>query len=298
MKIAVTGSRGLIGTALVPSLAAAGHQVFRLVRSKPARVADTIYWNPATSYVDTPGLEGIQAVVHLAGEQISGRWTPQKKRKILVSRTHGTHLLAEALGQLRQPPQVMICASAIGFYGDRGEEWLQEDSPPGTGFLAEVCQQWEAASEPAVQKGIRVVRLRIGILLSPQGGALAQMLLPFRMGLGGTIGPGNQSMSWIAMDDLVAIILHALATPFLVGPVNAVSPNPVTNREFVKTLGKVLSRPAFLPLPSLAVRLAFGEMGVELLLASARVRPARLLSSGYAFRHPVLESALRHLLGK
>ena len=298
MKIAITGSHGFIGTALVPSLTAAGHQVLRLVRSEQQRAPDTIDWNPATSYVDTPGLEGIQAVVHLAGEQISGRWTSQKKRKILVSRTQGTHLLAEALGQLRQPPQVMICASAIGFYGDRGEEWLQEDSPPGSGFLAEVCQQWEAASEPAVRRGIRAVHLRTGIVLSPKGGALAQMLLPFRMGVGGVIGPGTQYMSWIALDDLIGVYQHALATTSLKGPVNAVAPNPVSNREFVKTLGKALSRPTVFPMPSLAVRLAFGEMGVQLLLASARVRPARLLSSGYAFRYPVLESALRHLLDR
>ena len=296
MKIAITGSPGFIGTALVPSLTAAGHQVLRLVRSEQQRAPDTIDWNPATSYVDTPALEGIEAVIHLAGEQISGRWTPQKKRKILVSRTQGTHLLAEALGQLRQPPQVMVCASAIGFYGDRGEEWLQEDSPPGSGFLAEVCQQWEAASEPAAKKGIRVVRLRTGIVLSPKGGALAQMLPPFRMGVGGVIGPGTQYMSWIALDDLIGAYQHALATTSLKGPVNAVAPNPVSNREFVKTLGKALSRPAVFPMPSLAVRLAFGEMGVQLLLASARVRPARLRSSGYAFRYPVLESALRHLL--
>ncbi|MBI3895680.1 MAG: TIGR01777 family protein [Acidobacteria bacterium] len=298
MKIAITGSRGFIGTALVPSLTAAGHQVIRLVRSEQQRAADTIYWSPATAYVDTHNLEGIQAVIHLAGEQISGRWTPAKKKKILTSRVQGTRLLAEALVQLRQPPQVMVCASAIGFYGNRGEEWLQEESPPGSGFLAEVCQEWEAASEPAANKGIRVVRLRTGIVLGTQGGALAQMLPPFRMGVGGVIGPGDQYMSWIALDDLIGAYQHALTTLSLQGPVNAVSPNPVTNREFTKTLGSVLSRPTVFPMPSFAVRLAFGEMGVELLLSSARVRPARLLSSGYPFRYAELESALRHVLGQ
>ncbi|MBI4459328.1 MAG: TIGR01777 family protein [Acidobacteria bacterium] len=298
MKIAVSGSHGFIGTALVPSLTAAGHQVVRLVRSEQQRAPDTVYWNPAKAYVDTPSLEGVDAVIHLAGERITGRWTPKKKKEIMVSRVQGTHLLAEALGQLRQPPQAMVCASAIGFYGDRGQEWLQEDSSRGSGFLADVCQQWEAASEPAERKGIRVVRLRTGIVLSPKGGALAEMLPPFRMGAGGVVGPGTQYMSWIVLDDLLGAYLHALVTPTLAGPVNAVAPNPVTNREFVKTLGKVLSRPTVVPMPSLAVRLVFGEMGVELLLSSARVSPARLLTSRYAFRHTALEDALRHVLAK
>jgi uncharacterized protein (TIGR01777 family) len=236
--------------------------------------------------------------VHLAGENIAkGRWNARKKARIRDSRVNGTRLLSEALTRLSKPPAVMVCASAIGYYGDRGDEVLREESASGSGFLAEVCRQWEAAAEPARKRGIRVVHLRIGVVLSPEGGALAQMLFPFRMGLGGKLGSGRQYFSWIAIDDLVTVIAHALTNDTLQGPVNAVAPHPVTNLEFTRTLGRVLARPTLFPMPALAARLAFGEMADELLLSSARVEPTRLLATAYQFRHPQLEGALRHLLG-
>jgi uncharacterized protein (TIGR01777 family) len=249
--------------------------------------------------VDTAGLEGLDAAVHLAGENLAtGRWTAEKKARIRESRVNGTRFLCEALVRLAQPPKALMCASAIGYYGDRGEAILREDSPAGSGFLAEVCRAWEGAAAAAVQQGIRVVHLRIGVVLSPAGGALAKMLTPFKMGLGGKIGSGQQYMSWIALDDLLGIIHHALTSDTLQGPVNAVAPQPVTNVEFTTTLGRVLARPTLLPMPAFAARLAFGEMAQELLLASTRVVPASLLASGYGFRYPELEGALRHLLGK
>ena len=299
MKILVTGSSGLVGAALVPLLSGGGYGVTRLVRFRPRPGAAEVRWDPVAGTVDTAGLEGVGAVVHLAGESIAaGRWTADKKARIRDSRVNGTRRLCESLARLTQPPQAIVCASAIGYYGDRGEERLREESPAGSGFLAEVCQEWEAAAEPARQRGIRVVHLRIGVVLSPAGGALAQMLFPFRMGLGGKIGGGRQYLSWIAIDDLVSVILHVLTTNTLQGPVNAVAPNPVTNLEFTRTLGRVLARPTLFPMPAFAARLAFGEMADELLLASARVEPTRLLASDYRFRHPELEGALRHLLGK
>ena len=301
MNIVISGSRGFLGSALVASLTAAGHRVARLVRSQRSSGAGPeaeISWNLEEAYVDTAKLEAKDAVIHLAGEPIPGRWTPKKKARILESRVKGTRLLAEALSHLTHPPAVWVCASAIGYYGDRGKEVLREESPPGTGFLSQVCQEWEAATEPAAKRGIRVVRLRTGIVLGAGGGALAQMLLPFRLGVGGRIGSGMQYMSWIALDDLVGAVQHVLTAASLQGPVNAVAPTPVTNREFTKTLGKVLSRPTIFPLPAFAVRLAFGQMGEEALLGSQRVEPARLKGSGYAFRYPELEGALRHVLGK
>jgi uncharacterized protein (TIGR01777 family) len=243
-------------------------------------------------------LQGVDAAVHLAGESIAQRWTSERKARILKSRARGTRLLSESFARLTQPLRVLLCASAIGYYGNRGEEVLTEESPSGSGFLAEVCREWEAACESAVRKGIRVVNLRFGVVLSPTGGMLGRMLFPFRLGLGGRIGSGKQYMSWIAIDDLVGIILHALACDELIGPVNAVAPNPVTNFEFTKTLGRVLRRPTVFPVPSWAARLALGEMADDLLLASARVEPARLASSGYVFHYPELEGALRHVLGK
>ena len=296
MKIGVSGSTGLVGSALVPFLTTSGHQVVRLVRSKPN--PGEVYWSPGEGRLDASGLEGLEAVVHLAGENITGRWTPAKKARIRESRVQGTQLLAGTLAELAQPPKVLVCASAIGYYGDRGEEVLREASPPGSNFLAEVCQAWEAASQPAAQKGIRVVSLRIGVVLSPRGGALGQMLLPFKLGVGGKIGSGRQYLSWIAIDDLVGVIHHALTTDSLQGPVNTVAPQAVTNLEFTKTLGRVLGRPTLFPLPAFAARWAFGQMADELLLASARVEPARLKASGYVFRTPDLEGALRRLLGK
>lgn len=296
MKVLVTGSTGFIGSALVTALTGAGHQVTRLVR-KPAGAGE-VRWDPASSVIDAGGLEGHDAVVHLAGENIAGRWTPAKKQRIRSSRVDGTRLLAEALAKLSRRPHALVCASAIGYYGDRGEEKLREDSSPGKGFLAETCVAWEAAAKPAVNAGLRVVHVRIGVVLHPAGGALKQMLLPFKLGLGGVIGSGRQYMSWIALDDLIGIFQHALANDSLRGPANAVVPNPATNREFTQTLGKVLSRPTIFPMPAFAARLAFGEMADELLLASTRVEPARLAASGYGFAYPQLEAALRHLLGK
>ena len=298
MKIAITGSTGLVGSALVPFLNAGGHHVTRIVRTSTTE-GDAV-WNPGTGQIDAARLDGLDAVVHLAGENIAARrWNAEQKARIRDSRVQGTKLLCETLAKLQRPPRVLISASAIGFYGDQGDRELTEASPSGSGFLPEVCREWEAATEAAKKASIRVVQLRFGVILSPGGGgALAKMLTPFRLGLGGRIGNGRQWMSWIALDDVVGCIHHALATDSLHGPVNAVSPRPVTNREFTKTLGKVLWRPTLFPMPGFMARLAFGEMANELLLASTRVLPRALLDSGYRFLYGDLESALRHLLGK
>jgi uncharacterized protein (TIGR01777 family) len=299
MKVLVSGASGLVGSALVPFLTAGGHRVTRLVRSQPRPGVAEIHWDPAAGVQDLRSLEGMDAVVHLAGENIaSGRWTAARKARIRDSRVTGTSTLCETLTRLAQPPKVLVSASAIGYYGDRGAEPLWENSAFGTGFLPEVCRVWEEATQPAVHKGIRVVLLRIGIVLSPAGGALAKLLFPFKSGLGGIIGSGKQYMSWIALDDVAGAIHHALVTDTLQGPVNAVAPFPVTNREFTKTLGWVLGRPTVLPLPAFAAHLALGEMADALLLASTRVEPKRLLATHYAFRCPELDGALRHVLGK
>jgi uncharacterized protein (TIGR01777 family) len=296
MKILVTGASGLIGSALVPSLTGAGHTVTRLVRSKPR--PGEIRWDPLGGDIDKASLEGQEAVIHLAGESIAGRWTAEKKKKIRESRLKGTKLLAESLSQLASPPKVLLCASAIGYYGDRGDELLREESPAGSGFLAKVCREWEAAADRAVRESIRVVRLRNGIVLSAAGGALKTMLLPFKLGVGGKIGSGMQYMSWIAIDDVLGIIHLAITNDTLRGPVNVVAPNPVTNLVFTKTLGRVIGRPTVLPMPAFAARLVLGEMAEELLLASTRVTPRRLLAADYHFKFPQLESALRSILGK
>jgi uncharacterized protein (TIGR01777 family) len=249
--------------------------------------------------VDPTHLEGLDAVVHLAGENIAdGRWTDEKKRRIRESRVQGTRALCEALAQLENKPKVLVCASAIGYYGDRGETLVDENSSAGGGFLSDVCQEWEQATEPARKAGIRVVNLRIGVVLSPKGGALAKMLLPFQMGAGGNLGSGKQYMSFVALDDVVGAIYHALTTESLSGPVNAVAPNPVRNSEFTKALGKVLHRPTIAPVPAFGARLLFGEMADALLLSSTRVAPTRLLESGYKFQCPDIDSALRHVLGQ
>ncbi|MSS72816.1 MAG: TIGR01777 family protein [Candidatus Latescibacteria bacterium] len=297
MNVLVTGSTGLVGLALVPSLTAGGHRVTRLVRSQPGE--GEVRWDPEAGILNAADLEGLEAVVHLAGENIAGRrWTAEQKARIRDSRVKGTRLLCETLAGLDRPPGTLVCASAIGYYGDRGEEVLREESAPGEGLLPEVCQAWEGAAAPARQKGIRVVNLRFGVVLSPKGGALAKMLFPFRMGAGGVIGSGRQYMSWIALDDAAGVIHHALGTGALRGPANAVTPHPVTNQTFTKTLGRVLGRPTIFPMPAFAARLAFGEVADALLLASTRVAPGRLLETGYVFRYPELEGALRHLLGK
>lgn len=299
LHVCVSGAAGLVGSALVPFLTTGGHHVTRLGRA-PARSPESVVrWDPAGGTIDAPGLEGMDAIVHLAGESVAGkRWTAATKSRILDSRIKGTTLLCETLARLRQPPKTLVCASAIGYYGNAGAAEVREESPCGDGFLADVCRQWEAATEPASAAGIRVVQLRIGIVLSPAGGALATMLRPFQLGLGGRLGSGAQYMSWISIDDLIGAILHALTTDVLRGPVNAVAPLPVTNAEFTRVLGHVLRRPTLFPVPAAAARLAFGEMADEMLLGGARVAPARLRDTGYAFRHADLETALRHVLGR
>ncbi|MEB3327684.1 MAG: TIGR01777 family oxidoreductase [Candidatus Sericytochromatia bacterium] len=295
-RILVSGASGLIGRALVAFLQGGGHEVVRLVR-RPAGPGE-VQWDPERGVLDPQALEGFDAVVHLAGEGIAeGRWTAERKARILRSRTEGTRVLSAALAGLARKPEVLISASAIGFYGDRGNEPLDETAEPGRGFLADVTRAWEAAAAPAQDAGIRVVWLRTGIVLSPRGGALAQMLPPFQLGLGGPVGSGRQVMSWIALDDLVGAIHHALFTPALRGPVNGTAPAPVTSTEFGRVLGHVLGRPAVLPLPGLAVRTLFGEMGEALLLGGARVQPGALTASGFTFLCPSLEQALRHELG-
>jgi uncharacterized protein (TIGR01777 family) len=298
MRIAVSGSSGLIGNRLTTMLRDAGCTVERLIRKPPEAGSTDIPWNPARGLLDGAALEGVDVVVHLAGENIAaGRWSAKRKEAIFQSRVNGTRLLGETVARLEKPPRVIVCASAVGYYGDRGSESLSETSTRGEGFVADVCEAWEAAAEPARQSGIRVVNLRIGIVLSSLGGALARMLTPFKRGMGGVIGHGRQYMSWIVLDDLVRVIQYVLLTDDISGPVNAVTPNPVTNHEFTKTLGRVLRRPTVAPLPGFMVRLLFGEMGQELLLASARVTPNRLQESGFVFLHPDLEDALRTELG-
>jgi len=299
MNIAISGSHGLVGAALLPLLTTKGHSVKRLVRSGGAASNGDISYSPNGSASDFSALNGIDAVVHLAGEGIaSSRWTEQKKIQIRDSRVNVTRALSEGLAKLANPPKVLICASAIGFYGDRGAEELDENSSSGEGFLAEVCREWEAATSAAEAAGIRVVHLRTGIIMSPKGGALAQMLTPFQMGAGGPIGNGKQYMSWIAIDDEAGAIHHCLTHDNVKGAVNLVAPQAVTNNEFTKALGKVLHRPTFCPVPDFAARLVFGEMADALLLSSARVKPAKLLSSGYEFLYPEIEGALHHVLGR
>ena len=296
MNILLTGSTGLIGSELGSYLSGNRHHVIRLVR-RPAARTDEISWDPASGTLDVQAIEGLDAVVHLAGENIaSGRWTARKKRRIWDSRIQGTQLLARSLSSLFDPPKVLVSISAIGYYGDRGEEQLAEGSEPGTGFLPELCREWEAATQPAVIRGIRVVTPRVGMVLSAKGGALSRMLPLFRAGIGARIGNGRQYMSWIAIDDLVGVINHAIFNESLRGPVNAVSPNAVTNWEFSQALGRVFSRPVRFSAPSAALRILFGKMGDEVLLSSARVIPARLAQSGFRFQFTELEPALRHIL--
>lgn len=297
MNILISGASGLIGSALVKSLSEAGHAVRRLVRREagPAEVR----WDPAAGRLDAADLEGLDAVLHLAGENIAaGRWTRRRKARIRESRAVGTRLLSRTLAGLADPPGVFISASAVGFYGDRGEGQLDERSPPGSGFLAEVCRQWEAATEPAAGAGIRAVQLRTGMVLAAHGGALAKMLPIFRLGLGGRLGSGRQYVSWITLDDVAGAVGRVLLDETLRGPVNLVAPQPVTNRRFTAALGRVLKRPTWLPAPALALRIVLGQMAEELLLAGARVMPKRLLDAGYQFLHPELEAALRHVLGR
>jgi uncharacterized protein len=295
VKIAVTGSTGLVGEALVAALQSSGHEVVRVVRTSPG--PGRVVWDPAAGTIDAEGLKGIDAAVHLAGENIaSGRWTAARKRRIRDSRVNGTRFFCETIADLQPKPRIVVSASAIGFYGDCGPRELTESDPPGKGFLARVCREWEAATMPAADRGIRVVLPRIAAVLSPNGGALAKMLPPFKLGLGGKLGNGTQYMSWITLDDLVRIIVFALEHEDLDGPVNASSPHPVTNARFTKALGKALGRPTIFPMPAFVATTLFGEMAQEVLLASTRVVPTRLHAEGFKFSHPDIDLALESLL--
>jgi uncharacterized protein (TIGR01777 family) len=293
MKLLISGSTGLIGEALVSAAMEKGHEITRLSRGN-AVTAPRVLWDPVTGQIPLRLLEGFDAVVHLAGESIAaGRWTAARKKRIRDSRVYGTANLVKALTSLERPPAIFLSASAIGYYGDRGNEGLSESSVAGEGFLPSVCREWEAAADPLRAAGMRVVHARFGIVLSRKGGALPKMLLPFRLGLGGAIGNGRQWWSWVALPDVVESLLHILANEGLSGPVNVTAPGAVTNREFTDTLGRVLRRPTALPLPGFAARLVMGEMASALLLASARVEPRRLSQSGFQFRFPDLATALK-----
>jgi uncharacterized protein (TIGR01777 family) len=298
LRVLVSGASGLIGSALVPELRRHGRSVSALVRRAPG--PGEIRWDPETGRLDPAELEGFDAVVHLAGENVGARWTAGRRRRIRESRIKGTRLLSEALAALRRPPRVLVSASAVGIYGNRGDEVLTEASSPGDpqDFLVSVGLDWEAAADPARAAGIRVAHTRFGIVLSPEGGALQRLLLPFRMGVGGRLGPGSQWMSWIGIPDVVAAVRHIIGADGPAGPVNVTAPEPVPNRELTRILGRVLGRPTVLPVPAWALRLVFGDMAEGTLLASTRVVPERLLASGYRFQHPRLEAALRSLLGK
>jgi uncharacterized protein (TIGR01777 family) len=299
MRILISAASGLIGSAVSAALQADGHAVVRLVRRPPVAGGE-VRWDPAAGVLDPTAVEGSDAVVHLSGEPILGRWTAAKKAAIRASRVDSTALLSGVLAGLRHPPATLIAASAVGYYGDRGDELLTEESTPGRDWLAQVTSEWEAAAEPAARRGIRVVHLRTGLVLAPppKGGALASMLLPFQLGLGGPVASGRQYWSWIAIDDAVGAVRHLLASPQVRGPVNVTAPAPVTSREFARTLGRVLRRPAVLPVPAFALRLLFGEAADATLLTGSRVVPAKLQASGYAFLYPYLEAALRHVLGR
>ena len=296
MDVVVSGSSGLIGSALKEALQSAGHRVVAMSRSKTG--GEAIHWDPAAGVIDAGGLEGVGAVVHLAGEGIGNkRWNEDQKAKIRDSRVRGTTLLAETLAKLAQPPQVLLSGSAVGFYGNRGDEVLTETSRPGDGFLADLCVAWEEAATPAREAGIRVSHLRTGIVLSGGGGALPKMLTPFKLGVGGKLGSGKQWMSWISLEDEVGAIVHLLGGDAPAGPVNLTAPNPVPNADFTKALGKALGRPTVLPAPKFGLKTILGgEMAEELLLFSQRALPTRLLDSGYTFRHPGLDDALRSAL--
>ncbi len=299
LRVAVTGSSGLIGRTLCDVLTTAGHQVIRLVRNRETQAAEEVLWDPVEGTVEEAALEGLDAVVHLAGEPLLGlRWTEEKKKRIWASRVDGTEHLSRALARLRRPPKVLVSASAVGFYGNRGDQVLSESAKPGKGFLAELCQAWEEATRPAARMGIRVVLLRTGLVLTPAGGALGTMLLPFKVGIGGRLGSGRQYMSWIDHDDLLSMIVHVIHTTSIRGAVNATAPLPVPNSSFTGTLGRVLERPTVIPIPGLAVQALFGEMGKEMLLQGQRVQPAVAEETGFEFMYPELEASLRYQLGR
>ncbi|HZI18822.1 MAG TPA: TIGR01777 family oxidoreductase [Pyrinomonadaceae bacterium] len=303
MKVIVSGATGLVGRALVRSLLADSHEVTKLVRggAQEFRAPGTsaVRWDPDKGEIDAAALEGHDAAVHLAGEPVAeGRWTEEKKRRIRDSRVLGTALLADALARLNRSPRVLVAASATGFYGDRGPEKLDEESAPGEDFLSRVCREWEEAARPAAEAGVRLVHLRIGVVLSGEGGALPKMLAPFKLGLGGRIGGGGQYMSWVALEDVVGVARRALEDDSMSGPYNVVAPEPVTNGEFTRALGRVLNRPTVFAAPAFALRLVYGEMADALLLSGARVYPKRLLEAGYEFALPGLEGTLRQALGR
>jgi uncharacterized protein len=297
MKVAIAGATGFIGTALTSHLSAAGHRVVRLVRRKADSSRGDVVWDPGRGVLDPAALDGVHAIVNLAGEPVSERWTAERKKRIRSSRVDGTGLIAKTLLAMERPPRVLVNASAIGVYGDRGEELLTERAAPGTGFLADVARAWEAAAAPVAERGIRTVLTRFGIVLGLAGGALEKMLPPFKIGAGGRLGNGRQWMSWVTLDDVVAAVDFALTSDRLSGPVNVVAPNPVTNTEFTQELGHAIHRPAVAAVPGFALRLAYGEMGESVLLSSQRVVPEVLERAGFAFSHPVLRDALRFVLG-
>ncbi|ADO70119.1 TIGR01777 family oxidoreductase [Stigmatella aurantiaca] len=298
LTVAVSGATGLVGRALVPFLTAGGHRVRRLVRGRPEAARGDVAWNPAQGEIDAAALEGVDAVVHLAGENVAQRWTPEAQDRIRRSRTEGTRVVCEALARLKRKPRVLVSASAVGFYGDRGEALLTEASDSGEGFLASVVRDWEAAAAPALDAGIRVVHLRIGLVLDASGGALAKMVPAFLLGGGGRVGSGQQWVSWIALEDVLGLAHFALMKPELRGPVNAVAPHAVRQEEFARSLGRVLSRPSVFPLPAVAVRTVFGQLGQEALLAGAHVLPEVAQRQGFSFLFPELEEALRFTLGR
>ncbi len=298
MKVLISGSGGFIGSALAERLTSSGHRVIRLVRREVSPGRDAVSWSPDNGEIDAAQLEDVDAVVHLAGEGIGDhRWTEAHKARVLSSRVRGTHLLAETIAQLETPPKVMISGSAVGYYGYLGVDSMTETSPPGDGFLTDVVEQWETATEPAGQAGIRVVRIRSGVVLSPRGGALKKQLLPFKLGVGGKLGSGDQYLSWISLQDEIEAIEFLLERDDISGPVNVTSPNPVTNAEFTRALGAALCRPTFMPVPTLALKLLFsGEMTEEMMLGGQRVLPKRLQEAGYEFSDPEVEVALRKML--
>lgn len=296
LKVVVSGASGLIGSQVCQRLGIAGHEVRKLVRRVPESDGHEIQWDPGAGRLQLEELAGTDVFVHLSGENIaSGRWTDSVRRRIRDSRVNSTRLLSETIARLKPLPKMLIAASAIGYYGNRGDTLLTEDSAAGSGFLPEVCQEWEAAAAPARDAGIHVVNLRTGVVLSKAGGALAKMLGPFRMGLGGVVGSGQQWMSWIALSDVTRAIEFLLHTD-LSGPLNVVAPQPVTNREFTQTLGSILKRPTVMPIPATVLHLTLGQMADETLLASTRVIPERLLAAGFIFEHSRLDEALRHEL--
>lgn len=296
MRIVVSGSTGLIGSALVDALQQRGDAVVRLVRPSASAGANAVRWDPERGAIDRAGLEGVDAVIHLAGENVFGRWTDAKKQRIRDSRVQGTRIISEAIAALSRRPAVLLAASAIGYYGDQDERPLTEHSAGGTDFLADVAREWEAATTSAARAGVRVVNMRFGVVLTPAGGALGKMLPPFRMGLGGPVGSGKQYVSWIERGDVVRAVVHLLDRTDLSGPVNLTAPTPVTNREMATTLGTVLHRPSVVPVPSFALKMAFGSDGAEMLQSGQRVLPERLVASGFKFRFETIEAALRHLL--